>query len=99
MVVKRTEEWDFRDFELHLSCKTKAWETIKHLGVGERNRVWDWLENAFGNKPVEHDFLVHFFGEERELIAHILGFEDWESYYKVSEDKAWKERHEYLWMF
>lgn len=99
MVVKRTEEMDFGSFEMYLSCETKAYETIQCLGNYERNLVWNWLEKTLKGIPVRYEFLVNFFSNEREVIAHILGFTDWESYYKVSKDKAWKERHEYLWMF
>lgn len=99
MVVKRTEEMDFREFELCLNCNTKAWKTVQNLGEYERNRVWNWLEKSLDGIIVNYKFLVNFFGEERELVAHILGYEDWESYCKASRDKEWKERHEHQWLF
>lgn len=66
---------DYKDFDFWGGAKG----TVKYLTDTEGQQIFDWLEGVCECQPLTKTDVNGFFWFETEVIATLVGYEDWDA--------------------
>ena len=68
-----------------------AIDTVNELTEGELMSAWTWYEENCEDEPVDATAVNDFFWFERDFIAELCGYNDWDSMVADSDRRHGRE--------